>query len=643
MMSGGRPRADAGETGYEPFAPRSVVLAADSAAAYTDLLVLDIGGNVVCQAIPILEREGGALVAIPVAFAGSLPGPSHQAEVPACLNDEQEEADGDVRIAVTFIDVSSDDFGRLALAGRGELMSAWGFSADGDLPFTPALVEEAMAWAGAVHEPEAPVVRPLSLGMQAAGGPAETFATADEQELPVGGAGLLLPMRPDAAEADTDDAGAGPVPSGRARGRGRAPAPVGRGAADAPGPVPAARRGTVASVTEDARVLTDRLSRMEALLQAAVAPPTGAAPLLAPQPKAAGVGYGLVPGQRSPMDAATSARERALALLGRHGAPMAPPGLADRGRRVRAAPAGAAALPGPPDPGGADGDVDDLVVKALSGAPGSDTALRVPELQTLQKLVATLAGRRAGGAETGDLDDLFASVDGGEAGDGGPSVRLTKGSESLGRILRNIEKFPELWNAHFDLSVKRTLRCDVTGAPWSLLDYTQRRVHFSPRDEDVEKVIHLLCHLHAVHRMGPDHHQALGAAICQCYKACEQRQRDGDWTLGWVWTGIPDPRPSPLYARTLAHPSEHAAGLAYLKELHALAAHRVALAAGPVVPPGGRGRWQPGGGSGASASATAGSSSSAAAAPPASGTGDAPPTGYRRRRGRGGPGVAAGT
>ncbi len=96
----------------------------------------------------------------------------------------------------------------------------------------------------------------------------------------------------------------------------------------------------------------------------------------------------------------------------------------------------------------------------------------------------------------------------------------------------------------------------------------------------MEKVLHLLCHLHSLHRQGPDQHEALGAAIGQAYKACEQRQRDGDWTLGWIWTGVPDPRPTGPYARSLAHPSEHAAGLAYLRELHALAAHRDSVASG---------------------------------------------------------------
>ncbi len=107
-----------------------------------------------------------------------------------------------------------------------------------------------------------------------------------------------------------------------------------------------------------------------------------------------------------------------------------------------------------------------------------------------------------------------------------------------------------------------------------------RRVHFTKQDEDVEKLTRLMCHLRVLHRVGPDHFQSLGGAIGQRYETCEQRQRGGDWTLGWVWTNVPDPRPSVLYARTLAQPSEHAAGLTYLREPFTLAAHRESVAAG---------------------------------------------------------------
>jgi hypothetical protein len=94
-----------------------------------------------------------------------------------------------------------------------------------------------------------------------------------------------------------------------------------------------------------------------------------------------------------------------------------------------------------------------LAARAFWGAPGSDVALRVFEAQRLQQVAAALTSRRAAPAAS-DLDELFAAVERGEPGDG-PAARLTKGSDSLYRISRNIEKPPAVWNAQFDVSVKK--------------------------------------------------------------------------------------------------------------------------------------------------------------------------------------------
>jgi hypothetical protein len=163
-----------------------------------------------------------------------------------------------------------------------------------------------------------------------------------------------------------------------------------------------------------------------------------------------------------------------------------------------------------------------------------------------------------------------------------------------------------------------------------LLEYTLRRVQFGrgQHDEDMERVMHLACNLHALHRRGPEHHEALGAAVGQLYKALEQRQRDSDWTLAWLWTGLPDPRPSMVYGRTLAHPAEHAAGIAYLKEMHTLAAHRALIAGGQMpqaYPTKGAGRG--GGGYGGATISNARAAQAPAAA------GDEAAAGYQRSRG----------
>ena len=108
--------------------------------------------------------------------------------------------------------------------------------------------------------------------------------------------------------------------------------------------------------------------------------------------------------------------------------------------------------------------------------------------------------------------------------------------------------------------------------------------------EDLLCMLHVLSMMHAVHRQGPEHYWELGALISQAYKAAEQAAKDRDWTLGWLWTGLPDPRPNRRLGRGLAHPSEHSAGLAHLRELQTLEQHRQLLA--------GKGDGKGGGGGG---------------------------------------------
>ncbi len=102
----------------------------------------------------------------------------------------------------------------------------------------------------------------------------------------------------------------------------------------------------------------------------------------------------------------------------------------------------------------------------------------------------------------------------------------------------------------------RALRCESLGAPWNSLEHTLNRVYFAQghRDEDAERVVHLVFNLHALHRERVDRRELLEAAIGQTYKACGK----GNARL---WAVIPDPQPSTLHGRTLAHPSEDAAGI----------------------------------------------------------------------------------
>jgi hypothetical protein len=610
---------DDGSAGGPPrifYAPGTVRVA-DEADEYTELAVLGRAG-VMCAAVPVMEREGGLLIAVPAGFTDCLPGPSSQVLVPAASDDDASLENPDVRLAVCLIDVSDEHFHLLVAMAPADMPSEALFSADGDWPFAPPLAAAARAWA----------IRPPALGGPAAdpaggGVSAEDFATAAEDAGAPAAGGAI---------AGVGLAGAlAPLPrAGRGRGaRGAAP----KAAAAAP----SRPRVTAAGVSDEVRLLTERIAGLEAL----VVGRSAAAAAVPARP--AGRGAALVGPtyggfNRTPADAAGAARDRARELLLGLGGLPDPPGLTDAGRLTRSAASRPAARPldalGGAAAAAPESDFAAMTARALAGGPGADTALRMLELQTLQQLAASLSRRP--GNHNPDVEELFGAGDG--DGDDTVGVRMTRGSEGLGRVLRNIERHPGLWNAHFDSTVKRTLQSDITGAPWSLLEYTLRRVQFGRghQDDDMERVMHLACNLHALHRRGPEHHEALGAAIGQLYKSLEQRQRDSDWTLAWLWTGLPDPRPSMIYGRTLAHPAEHAAGIAYLKEMHTLAAHRALIAAGQTplpYPPRNAGRG--GGGYGGATSSGSGAAQAPAAAGGAAAAGDQRSRGGRRGNGWG--------
>ena len=159
-------------------------------------------------------------------------------------------------------------------------------------------------------------------------------------------------------------------------------------------------------------------------------------------------------------------------------------------------------------------------------------------------------------------------------------MRSSRGADGLRRVRAAIQRNPGRWNDAFDDEVQRSLWTHVTGAPWSLYDYTLRRLQFHRHQEDLERLCHILSGLHACHRMGPSHHDELGAKIRQAYKAAEQAARDnGDWTLAWTWLDCPNPRPH-RYERGLVHPAEYSAGISYLRELQTLEGYHAGLRTG---------------------------------------------------------------
>ena len=291
--------------------------------------------------------------------------------------------------------------------------------------------------------------------------------------------------------------------------------------------------------------------------------------------------------------------------------------------------------------------LQDLLRQASRGEEGSGQAMQLANTLLLERLSTRFEGR----GRTNDTDDDDAALFGlGSSGDNfdGASVGVSlRGSEGISRINGNIRRYPGRWWRAFDRSVQESSFSHVTGLPWSLYGYARENVRFDHQQEDLEHATAIITALHAIHRKGPESYDELGAAISQGFKACEQAARDKDWTLAWLWTGLPPPRPQGRFTRGLAHPAEHAAGLAYLKEIRTLQEHREQVRVGahgggygPHRPPPnrhvdddkgkGKGKNKDKDKNNGGAAAT-----DAAAAGEGEGGGDAPRGGRRRGRGRG--------
>ena len=198
--------------------------------------------------------------------------------------------------------------------------------------------------------------------------------------------------------------------------------------------------------------------------------------------------------------------------------------------------------------------------------------MRLLELQALERMCA---GRQGSAREPDDFQGMLDSLISGDVGqgdDGEVGLRQPKGTMSMQKVLKLIERFPGAWTKEFDDQLKKKLWSDTTGQPYSLLDYVFKRMRFGNDQGDLERVAHMLCMMYGIYKRGPDHHDALGAFIIQCFKATEQATKDKDWTLAWQWTGLEDPRPR-RFTRGLAHPAEFAASVAYLREMQTLQTH----------------------------------------------------------------------
>ena len=219
-----------------------------------------------------------------------------------------------------------------------------------------------------------------------------------------------------------------------------------------------------------------------------------------------------------------------------------------------------------------------LIAQALSGGDGASAALRLAELQVLQQLAGALQGKRSDPASQAEM--LFGGGLAGDEAEGSGAASAPRGTANLLRVRQNVQRYPDAWWGYFNDQVQEALGTTYTGLPWSLQDYIEKRMRFTTDQEDEQRFAYILARMHALAMRGPDAHPELSALIAQSFKALEQKTRDRQWGLAWVWTGLPDPRPHGVFHRGLTHPIEHAAGIAYLRELQTLQSHRQGLLGG---------------------------------------------------------------
>eukprot|EP00971_Amphidinium_carterae_P285719 5673079-Amphidinium_carterae.2 len=171
-------------------------------------------------------------------------------------------------------------------------------------------------------------------------------------------------------------------------------------------------------------------------------------------------------------------------------------------------------------------------------------------------------GRRSGEEMEESFDEILNS---GEADIDSLKLTGARGAAAMAKIARSIERDPERWIQHLDLQAYRACGSEETGLPWSMALYGERHIRFG-KLETHERAWHMLSSLHSLSRTGQ--WTLLSARLGQYLKALEQSVScGGSWGLAWPLTGL-----APLRGggQGLAHHSEYAAGIAYLKDMSAL-------------------------------------------------------------------------
>ena len=292
---------------------------------------------------------------------------------------------------------------------------------------------------------------------------------------------------------------------------------------------------------------------------------------------------GYAQSKRTAAQAAEDARKQAASLLSAAGIPQVGPQPERRMQpKRRQVETGAAShLDQAPAPAGGS-LLQTIASQVASGAEPDSRMLRLAELQGLSQLAGSIAPKRELG-----IDPLCEESS--REGSQQAGLTMSRGMEGLQRVQRSREQDPSRWCNAFDAEIQRELFTTVTGRPWCLLDYVQKRMRFRPpQDADLEHVTHMMCALHACHRKGPEANAELGMLVGQFFKAIEARHRDGDWLVAWTMTGLPDPQPRPGFARGLAHPAEYAAGIAKMREMQMVSQYRATLSSTPAANPRGQ-------------------------------------------------------
>ncbi|MBM4022199.1 MAG: hypothetical protein FJ284_08150 [Planctomycetes bacterium] len=470
--------------------------------------------------------------------------------VPAALVDDPGSPDPDVLMQVVLEKVRADAMADLFVV---ELLPAFpstatdvghGFSPDGAMPLARALVAEAGAWLQMEGLYESLALTGASGAAAAASGrmPLPPDAARPPGRRARGGVAPVLPLQsaaPDAAATPAAEvfatAAEDELDAGRGRGRGR-----GRGIS---------RRG-------DSPALAEMAARMEALELALVRATSAAAAGPGREPPPLPAGTPAAGAQGAAAAAAASARMRAAALIGGLQPPFSETAPGARPAAARQPPEASVGL------------TPELLDRVLHGGADASHALRLLELQVLSRVLGASQAPGAGlGSQIDPLSDLMGTVAG-----------ASRGAAGLQALHRTLAANPESVVREFNAAIQRELETDVTGMPWSLRTYMEQRVHFAPDQEWQQRMMTVLCRMHALHLGGVENFHRLGACVVQAFKMLEHVVRERDWQLAWLWMDLPDPRPQPGMSRGLAQASELSAAVAYLREAHMLDAQRQAAA-----------------------------------------------------------------